>query len=535
MVGFSGPLRAICMHGDWSMGDTVRVNPYEIAGTTSLKCPVGSGASPQPDFTELLRVLNGATVTDVARRYGVARQTLHDWLRRYARNGMAALSDRSSKPAICSHQMPPREASKTLQLDVPWADSTRRCRHQARHAPQDSSGLQAVTNPPCGPLPRPSLPPTSSARCSIASRCSGSKTNSECLRQQVRSPERFGSRPTPLRGERPYRRPTAGPRTPHILYAKPASRARRTASVRSATASLVKTFERDCARSSAARPGAVRSRNWASPATRPSTSRSRSGSSGKSAAGVVGAGEEGEHAVGEPGTKDRVAAGNGLHGPHEVGGIAPLQHVPRAPERSAANMDSSSSDVLTTSTATCGDASTQESDGLDAVQAGHCELPPNDVSGWRAATTSSAQVRDSSPKLVPVSSRHRAGKLTTWGQCHSRSWRFRRSPRPTRPRRSAAGRSSAVAGPEWCAGRSWRCGGPSERNTCSQGDEPQRLGASRSLKRIASLGGRRASVTEAKARRPEGRPIGGKGSHQRHGEGGGFRPWRFEDFSMGRR
>jgi transposase-like protein len=58
----------------------------------------------------VLEVLNGASVTDVARRYGVVRQTLHDWLRRYARGGMAALRDRSSNPATCPHQMPPVEA-----------------------------------------------------------------------------------------------------------------------------------------------------------------------------------------------------------------------------------------------------------------------------------------------------------------------------------------------------------------------------------------------------------------------------------------
>ena len=33
----------------------------------------------------VLEVLNDARVTDVARRYGVVRQTLHDWLCRYAR------------------------------------------------------------------------------------------------------------------------------------------------------------------------------------------------------------------------------------------------------------------------------------------------------------------------------------------------------------------------------------------------------------------------------------------------------------------
>ncbi len=35
-------------------------------------------------FQAVLEVLGGAQVTDVARRYGVARQTVHRWLRRYA-------------------------------------------------------------------------------------------------------------------------------------------------------------------------------------------------------------------------------------------------------------------------------------------------------------------------------------------------------------------------------------------------------------------------------------------------------------------
>ena len=39
-------------------------------------------------YQAVLGVLNdGATVTDVARRYGVARQTVHEWLRKYAAHG----------------------------------------------------------------------------------------------------------------------------------------------------------------------------------------------------------------------------------------------------------------------------------------------------------------------------------------------------------------------------------------------------------------------------------------------------------------
>ena len=49
-------------------------------------------------YRAVLEVLEGATVTDVARRYGVARQTVHDWLLRCARDGgLGGLADRSSQ------------------------------------------------------------------------------------------------------------------------------------------------------------------------------------------------------------------------------------------------------------------------------------------------------------------------------------------------------------------------------------------------------------------------------------------------------
>lgn len=57
-------------------------------------------------YQAVLEVLGGVTVTDVARRYGVARQTVHGWLRRYASQGLVGLVDRSSRPDTCPHQMP---------------------------------------------------------------------------------------------------------------------------------------------------------------------------------------------------------------------------------------------------------------------------------------------------------------------------------------------------------------------------------------------------------------------------------------------
>lgn len=59
---------------------------------------------------------DNASVTDVARRYGVARQTVHVWLRRYAQGGMAALADRGSRPGSCPHQMPAAVEARVVAL-----------------------------------------------------------------------------------------------------------------------------------------------------------------------------------------------------------------------------------------------------------------------------------------------------------------------------------------------------------------------------------------------------------------------------------
>jgi transposase-like protein len=65
----------------------------------------------------VLEVLKGGvSVVEVARRFGVARQTVHGWLRGYARDGIMGLADRSSKPATCPHQMPPEVEALVVSL-----------------------------------------------------------------------------------------------------------------------------------------------------------------------------------------------------------------------------------------------------------------------------------------------------------------------------------------------------------------------------------------------------------------------------------
>jgi transposase len=68
-------------------------------------------------YRAVLEVLDdGVSVTDVARRHGVARQTVHGWLRRYAADGLGGLADHSSKPLSCPHQMVPELEARVVEM-----------------------------------------------------------------------------------------------------------------------------------------------------------------------------------------------------------------------------------------------------------------------------------------------------------------------------------------------------------------------------------------------------------------------------------
>src|SRR5438309_6225376 len=45
-------------------------------------------------------IADGHTVTEVARDWGVSRQTMHGWLARYEAEGLEGLSNRSHRPAL---------------------------------------------------------------------------------------------------------------------------------------------------------------------------------------------------------------------------------------------------------------------------------------------------------------------------------------------------------------------------------------------------------------------------------------------------
>jgi transposase InsO family protein len=65
-------------------------------------------------YRAVWEVLDGASVTEVARRFGVSRQSVHVWLRRYA--AYQGLDDRSSRPHGCPHQMSPVVEARIVEI-----------------------------------------------------------------------------------------------------------------------------------------------------------------------------------------------------------------------------------------------------------------------------------------------------------------------------------------------------------------------------------------------------------------------------------
>jgi len=68
-------------------------------------------------YAAVLEVIrDGVTVTEVAHRYGVTRQTVHRWLRRYAARGLAGLVDWPARPESCPHQTPAEVEARIVEM-----------------------------------------------------------------------------------------------------------------------------------------------------------------------------------------------------------------------------------------------------------------------------------------------------------------------------------------------------------------------------------------------------------------------------------
>ena len=61
-------------------------------------------------------LVDGLLVTEVAEKFGVSRQTVHSWLRRYEAGGLDGLADRSHRPVSCPHRMPAEVEARVCEL-----------------------------------------------------------------------------------------------------------------------------------------------------------------------------------------------------------------------------------------------------------------------------------------------------------------------------------------------------------------------------------------------------------------------------------
>ncbi|SOX55159.1 IS481 family transposase, partial [Mycobacterium ahvazicum] len=68
-------------------------------------------------YAAVLAVISdGLSISQVAEKVGVSRQTLHSWLARYEAEGLDGLADRSHRPVSCPHQMPAAVEAAVLEL-----------------------------------------------------------------------------------------------------------------------------------------------------------------------------------------------------------------------------------------------------------------------------------------------------------------------------------------------------------------------------------------------------------------------------------
>ena len=85
-------------------------------------------------------------MSEVVRRLGVSRQSVHSWIARYEHGGLAWLADRSHRPASCPHQTPADVEAQICEqffgtdTDVPgrFGLPAIRRRVAARHQPAEA-------------------------------------------------------------------------------------------------------------------------------------------------------------------------------------------------------------------------------------------------------------------------------------------------------------------------------------------------------------------------------------------------------------
>src|SRR5467141_782565 len=91
-------------------------------------------------------IAEGRTVTQVARDWNVARQTVHVWLERYEADGLEGLANRSHRPAHCPHQMSAAVEAQLLEMRraKPYWGARRLALELARKGVQPAPSKSAI-------------------------------------------------------------------------------------------------------------------------------------------------------------------------------------------------------------------------------------------------------------------------------------------------------------------------------------------------------------------------------------------------------
>ncbi len=91
-------------------------------------------------------IADGRTVTQVARDWDVARQTVHVWLERYEADGLEGLGNRSHRPGHCPHQIPAAVEAQLLEMRraKPYWGARRLALELARKGVQPAPSKSAI-------------------------------------------------------------------------------------------------------------------------------------------------------------------------------------------------------------------------------------------------------------------------------------------------------------------------------------------------------------------------------------------------------
>ena len=100
-------------------------------------------------------VQDGWKVSEVAERLGVSRQSVHSWIARYEAGGLAALADRSHRPASCPHQIPPELEARICEL-------------RREHPGAGGRGASSTNSAGAAPAPSPRARRSTAASCATS-------------------------------------------------------------------------------------------------------------------------------------------------------------------------------------------------------------------------------------------------------------------------------------------------------------------------------------------------------------------------------